>query len=137
VASPRPFTVLAALALRPESEQALVSAQRLARASQARLILVNVFNPWMDMGHVVASARHERLTYARAARDRYLRQVAARLEGLDVRTWVESQRRGEERAACIAPGAAEARADLLLVVSRSVTNPWERCWAPRRRGSCG
>jgi len=93
----------------------------LARAADARVILLNVFWPPVDMGHLTAGGTSERIEYVQRERQLYLAEKAGVLEGLDVTTRVEVQAHGEEVDECIARVASEVHADVLVVVSKRVS----------------
>jgi nucleotide-binding universal stress UspA family protein len=115
----RPMTFLVALDLKTDA--ALESAAKLARACGGRLVLVNVFRPSTDTGHVVAEAR-EAVDYVRDERRLYLDDKAQLLTGLDVQTRVETLARGEEVDQRIAAVAGEIGADILVVVSKRLSS---------------
>jgi nucleotide-binding universal stress UspA family protein len=120
MASAQPLRLLVALDVSARAQDALLAAKRIAHASGAEVILLNVFRPALELGRVVAATREERMTYARNERELFLRDQAARLEGLNVRTWVEACRSHEEIDSCIARVAAEAHADLVLIATTNV-----------------
>jgi nucleotide-binding universal stress UspA family protein len=115
----RHMTFLVALDLKTDA--ALESAAKLARACGGRLVLVNVFRPSTDTGHVVAEAR-EAVDYVRDERRLYLDDKAQLLTGLDVQTRVETLARGEEVDQRIAAVAGEIGADILVVVSKRLSS---------------
>jgi nucleotide-binding universal stress UspA family protein len=115
------LTVLVAMDLSENVNASLAPTAMLARASNARVILLNVFWPSVHMGHVTAGTREERIQYVQRERQLYLAEKARALEGLDVTTRVEVQAHSEEVDECIARVASEAQADVLVVVSKHVS----------------
>jgi nucleotide-binding universal stress UspA family protein len=122
VVSDKPLTILVALDLTDKANAALAPAARLARASHGRIILLNVFWPAVDTGHVVAQTRAERVEYVRAERQMYLLEQAHALHGVNVTARVEVQPHEEEVDECIARVAQEVGADVLIVVSQRVAS---------------
>ena len=116
-----PMVFLVALDLTDKADAALEPTARLARASGARVVLVNVFLPMTDMGHVVAEPRPS-VTYVRSERRMYLEEKARQLPGVDVDTRVEVLNHGEELDERIASVAAEIGADMVVVVSKRVSS---------------
>ena len=115
------LTVLVAMDLTDKANAALAPTSMLARAANARVILLNVFLPSVHMGHVTAGTHQERIEYVRRERQLYLAEKARALEGVDVATRVEVQSHGEELDECIARVATEVQADVLVVVSKHVS----------------
>jgi nucleotide-binding universal stress UspA family protein len=113
-----PLTVLVALDLTDKAEAAVGPALRLVRGSSGRIVLLNVFNPLVDMGHLTAGTDAERVEYVCAERKMYLDERARAYQGVDVSTRVEVQRHSEEVDECIARVAHELEADVLVVVSK-------------------
>jgi nucleotide-binding universal stress UspA family protein len=118
----RPLTFLVALDVTDKADAALGPTAKLARACGARLVLVNVFRPSTDMGHVVTESREARVSYVRAERQMYLDDKAQQLTGLDVQTRVEMLAHGEEVDQRIGAVAGEIGADILVVVSKRVSS---------------
>jgi nucleotide-binding universal stress UspA family protein len=120
VASQRLIMVVA-LDRNSQTEPALEQIATLARACNAQVVLLNVFSAWSDIGHIIAPTRDQRLAYACAERELFLRDLAGLLDGLDVRTRVAIRAWGEEVDECIARVAQMLCADLLVVVSSRVS----------------
>jgi nucleotide-binding universal stress UspA family protein len=121
-ASGRPLTLLVALDLTDKADAALEPAAKLPRASAGRVVLLNVFWPPVEMGHVMAATQEERVEYVRAERRMYLDKQAQALKGLEVSTRVDVQGHSEEVDECIARVAREINADVLVVVSDLVSS---------------
>jgi len=115
------LTVLVAMDLTDKANAALAPTSVLARAANARVLLLNVFLPSVHMGHVTAGTQEERIEYVRHERRQCLVEKARALEGVDVATRVEVQSHGEELDECIARVATEVHADVLVVVSKRVS----------------
>jgi nucleotide-binding universal stress UspA family protein len=115
------LTVLVAIDMSDKANAALAPAAMLARAANARVILLNVLWPSVDMGHVTAGTQEERIEYVQRERQLYLAEKARMLEGFDVTTRVEVQADGEEVDECIARVVSEVHADVLVVVSKHVS----------------
>ena len=115
------LTVLVAIDVSEKSDAALAPTAILAQAANARVILLNVFWPPVDMGHVTAGSHEQRIEYVQRERQLYLTDKALALQGLDVTTRVEVQVHGEEVDECIARVAAEVHADVLVIVSKRVS----------------
>jgi nucleotide-binding universal stress UspA family protein len=113
-------TFVVAMDLSDKADAAIAPSVRLARASNARIVLLNVFWPPVNTGHVVADTQAERMEYVQAERRRYLEEKAACFGDVDVTTRVEVQAHGEEVDECIARVASELNADLVVVVSKHV-----------------
>ena len=96
------LTVLVAIDVSEKSDAALAPTAILAQAANARVILLNVFWPPVDMGHVTAGSHEQRIEYVQRERQLYLTDKALALQGLDVTTRVEVQVHGEEVDECIA-----------------------------------
>jgi nucleotide-binding universal stress UspA family protein len=118
----QPYTVLVALDLSERADAALEPTARLAQASDARVVLVNVIRPLTDLGHVVAE-REAALRYVRDERRLFLQEKERQLTGLDVHARVEVLEHGEEIAQRVAAVAAETGADVVVVVSKRVSSP--------------
>jgi nucleotide-binding universal stress UspA family protein len=116
-------TLLVALDLTEKADAALGPAARLARACDAKVVLLNVFWPPVDMGHLQVGSQAERIEYVRTERRMYLKQKARAFEDLDISTRVEVQAHSEEVDECIARVAREVDADVLVVVSKCVSGP--------------
>jgi nucleotide-binding universal stress UspA family protein len=97
---------------------AVKAASKFGESAGATLVLINVFSPWVDMGHATAPTLEEQRAQVTAERDTYLRELAAGIAGVPVRTIVEQRHRTEETDACIARVAAELGADILVVASK-------------------
>jgi nucleotide-binding universal stress UspA family protein len=115
------LTVLVAIDVSENANAALAPTAMLARAADAHVILLNVFWPSVDMGHVTAGTQQKRIEYVQRERQLYLQEKARTLEGLDVATRVEVQSHSEEVDECIARVASEVQADVLVVVSKRVS----------------
>jgi nucleotide-binding universal stress UspA family protein len=87
----------------------------------ARVVLVNVFRPATDMSHVHAPTKAA-IEYVRAERRLYLEDKRREMPGLDVEARVEVLAHGEEIDQRIAAVAAEIAADMVVVVSKRVSN---------------
>jgi hypothetical protein len=72
-----------ALDVTEKADPALGPTARLAHACGARVVLVNVFRPSTDAGHVIAETR-EAVDYVRDKQRLYLEEKAQFLTGLDV-----------------------------------------------------
>ncbi len=97
---------------------ALNAAVKLAREAAADGALLNVFSPWVDMGHVTAPTQEAAIAQVTAERQAYLREQAASAQGIAIQTLVEQRRRGEEVDECIARVARELGADVVVVASK-------------------
>jgi nucleotide-binding universal stress UspA family protein len=117
----QPLTVLVAMDLSEKADAALGATASLAHAANARVILLNVFWPPGDMGHVTVGTQEERIEYVQRERQLYLADKARALPGVDVTTRVEVQSDGEEVDECITRVASELHADVLVVVSKRVS----------------
>ena len=115
------MTFLVALDVTEETNAALGSTARLARACGARLVMVNVIRPSTDAGHVIAESRAA-VDYVRDERRLYLEDKAQLLTGLDVQTRVETLAPGEEVHQRIAAVAGEIGADILVVLSKRLAS---------------
>jgi nucleotide-binding universal stress UspA family protein len=126
VPAPEPrqsLTLLVALDLSVKADAALEPTSRLARASDANVVLLNVFRPSVDVGHVVAGTEEERLAYVKTERLMYLDSKAEQLPGVRVTTRVEILPQGEEVEEAIARVAREVQADVLVLVSGRLASP--------------
>jgi nucleotide-binding universal stress UspA family protein len=116
-----PFTLLVALDATDKANAALAPTARIARATGARVVLVNAIRTSTDLGHVHAP-RRAAIEYVRSERRLYLDQKARQLAGVEVETRVEVLAHGEEIDERIAAVATEIGADLVMVVSKRVSS---------------
>ena len=112
-----PMTLLVPLDLTDKADVVLPEVDRLARAADADVVLLNVFIPMVELGRVAAESRVEGLAYLRAERRMYLEDKAEQLRGLRVSTRVEPLAHGEEINEGIARVAAETHASLVVLAS--------------------
>jgi nucleotide-binding universal stress UspA family protein len=110
-----------AMDLTDKDAAALERTVGLARSAGADVTLLNVFSPWLDMGHSTAPTTEERRAQVTAERQEYLRKKAESVQGVTFQTVVEQRRRAEEVDVCIARVAREQAADILVVASKRVS----------------
>ena len=80
-------------------------------------MLLNVFSPFVEMGH--ASGSHEeRLAQVTAERRSYLEKLAGTAPGIAAQALVAARRKTEDPDECIARVAGEQRVDMLVVASK-------------------
>jgi nucleotide-binding universal stress UspA family protein len=116
-----PFTILVALDTTPKADAALGPTASIARATGAHVVLVNVFRPSTDMGHVHAP-RRAALEFVRSERQLFLEDKARQLPGVDVETRVEVLAHGEDVDERIARVAAAVGADIVVVVTKRASS---------------
>jgi nucleotide-binding universal stress UspA family protein len=85
------------------------------------VVLVNVFRPSTDMGHVRAP-RRAAIEFVRSERRLFLEEKARQLPGLDVETRVEVLAHGEDVEERISNVAADVGAAMVVVVSKRATS---------------
>jgi nucleotide-binding universal stress UspA family protein len=109
---------------RSEKDRAVIpAAAALAAAAGAHVVLVNVFNPWVDTAFSAAGTPKERLEAVAGDRRAYLEEQASAVTGLTVTVRPEAIRwptgRGTEGVAeAIARVARDSGADVLVVASK-------------------
>jgi nucleotide-binding universal stress UspA family protein len=114
---------LVALDRSEKNRAVLAPAAALARAAGAEVLLLNVYNPWVDTVFSAAGTPKERLKEVAADRQTYLEEQARALAELPVATRAEpihwpSGRGTEEVAEAVARVARESGADVLVVASK-------------------
>lgn len=91
-------------------------------------MLLNVFSPAVDPGHLVANTQAERITYVHAEQRRYLEAKAVCFGRLEVTPRVVVQGHGE------VVDARELRAELVVVVSQHVSDAARALLGSHARG---
>jgi len=127
-ADARPFTLLVAVDETDSAHAALAPTARLARATDARVVLVNVVRASTDLGCVAAEC-DAALEFVTVERRMYLSHLARHLCGIDVETRMEVVLHGEHIEQRIARVAEELAADMVIVVGhdQSSTTDVEEC----------